>query len=424
MNTIYPLIPQPIMNVERACNISRLITLLGLCFVVVFNPLGLTAQTGNKTALTAERTKIEKQLATTTRLINEAKKNRNAASSSVVLIDKQIELRERLIRNHQASIRSLERSVNGTDSEIRSLEGHIVVLKDEYASMIIQSYRIQLANNPLMFVFAAEDFSQAALRFKMLQSYTEVLKGKADEIVRTQETLTVSLNNLHSERTFVEMALADHENERISLKDDRVSRAELLAELKQEESSLRKTQKAQEKERKRLNAEIEKIIEAEIAAERASSAGEYALTPEGRIVSEAFEKNKKSLPWPVSRGVVTAVFGRHNHPTIPGIVVESNGIDITTDAEAPVYSVFSGTVSSVFSFPGAGETIIITHGGYRTVYSNLDRLEVVKGDNVERGTQIGIAWTGTKGTTVHFEVWKVAGSERSPQNPKSWLQPR
>ena len=412
------------MNDERVCNISRHITLIALCLVVIFYPSGLTAQTVDKDALTAERSKIEQQLATTTRLIKEAKKNRKAASSSVVLIDKQIELRERLIRNHQASIRSLERSVNGTGSEIRALEGHIVVLKDEYASMIMQAYRIQLTNNPLMFVFAAEDFSQAALRFKMLQSYTEVLKGKADEIVKTQETLTVSLDNLHSERASVEIALADHENERHSLKDDRVSRGELLAELKQEERSLRKTQKAQEKERKRLNAAIEKIIEAEIAAERASSAGEYALTPEGKIVSVAFEKNKKSLPWPVNRGVVTADFGRSNHPTIPGIVVESNGIDIATDPNAPVYSVFSGTVSSLFSFPGAGETIIITHGGYRTVYSNLDHLEVVKGDNVERGTQIGTAWTGAKGTTVHFEVWKVAGSERSPQNPKSWLQPR
>ncbi|MDE0940277.1 MAG: M23 family metallopeptidase, partial [Pirellulales bacterium] len=115
---------------------------------------------------------------------------------------------------------------------------------------------------------------------------------------------------------------------------------------------------------------------------------------------------------------------RHKHPTIAGITVESNGIDITTELGTNVFSIFGGTVSSIFSFPGAGETVIITHGGYRTVYSNLESLEVSKGDVIARATRLGKAWTGPKGTSVHFEIWKTAGSERSPKDPHSWLQPR
>ena len=48
-------------------------------------------------------------------------------------------------------------------------------------------------------------------------------------------------------------------------------------------------------------------------------------------------------------------------------------------------TIFKGKVSSVFSLQGAGKTVIITHGGYRTVYSNLQDVSVVKGDDVERG---------------------------------------
>ena len=70
-----------------------------------------------------------------------------------------------------------------------------------------------------------------------------------------------------------------------ALNRDRDSRAELLADLKDRERELRNTQKAQEKERKRLNEEIKRIIEAERAFERASSTGEYALTPSGKIIS-------------------------------------------------------------------------------------------------------------------------------------------
>ena len=300
----------------------------------------LQAQTQDKDALTAEKEKIEAQLATTSRLIGEAKNTRNEANSQVALIDRQIELRERLIRHHQSTIRILEQSVVKADTEIRSLEGHIEGLKEEYAMMIQQAYRMQLANNPLMFVFAAEDFSQAALRFRMLQSYAEVRKRQAFEIADAQTALTASKGILSAEKTSVSVALEDQESERDALNGDRIERAKLVSEIKGEEVRLRKTLKAQEKEYKRLSNEIKRIIEAEIEAERASAAGEYALTPAGKIISEEFEKNKSRFPWPVARGVVTKEFGRHKHPTIAGIIVESNGIDITTEKGTNVFSIF------------------------------------------------------------------------------------
>jgi septal ring factor EnvC (AmiA/AmiB activator) len=158
------------MSAVNHCNfidhsIKRWVVMAFLCGVGLYS---LQAQTQDKDALTAEKEKIEAQLATTSRLIGEAKNNRNAVNSQMTLINRQIELRERLIRHHQSSIRILEQSVLNADTEIRSLEGHIEGLKEEYAMMIQQAYRMQLANNPLMFVFAAEDFSQAALRFRML----------------------------------------------------------------------------------------------------------------------------------------------------------------------------------------------------------------------------------------------------------------
>ena len=85
----------------------------------------LQAQTQDKAALTAEKEKIEAQLSTTSRLIGEAKENRNAVNSQVTLINRQIELSERLIRHHQSTIRILEQSVVKADTEIRSMEGHI-----------------------------------------------------------------------------------------------------------------------------------------------------------------------------------------------------------------------------------------------------------------------------------------------------------
>ena len=198
-----------------------------------------------------------------------------------------------------------------------------------------------------------------------------------------------------------------------------------MDQLQDEEKRLRKAQKAQEKERQRLSNEIKRIIEAELAAERASAAGEFALTPEGKIVSEAFEQNQRTLPWPVMRGVVTQGFGRQPHPTLSGITIENNGIDITTEAGNRALSIFQGSVSSVFNLPGAGTSVIITHGAYRSVYTNLTNCPVKKGDAVDVGTFLGtVGGTSSDNSVLHFEVWKVVGSDRTPVDPRKWLTAR
>jgi septal ring factor EnvC (AmiA/AmiB activator) len=379
-------------------------------------------QSTDKAALQKERDRIELQLKTTENLLKQAKSNRDDAAQQVSLLNKKIELREKLVRHHQATIRSLERSMRGTDTELRTLEGHVSALKDEYARMVQQAYRMKLGANPLLFIFAADDFSQAALRFRLVQSYTSVRKQQVEQIEETQIELAEVRVTLNEERAAVETALAEQQAERDALRADRGERTALVDQLQAEEKRLRRAQKAQEKERQRLNDEIKRIIEAELAAERASAAGEFALTPAGKIVSEAFEKNQRTLPWPVMRGVVTQGFGRQPHPTLSGITIENNGIDITTEAGNRVLSIFQGTVSSVFNLPGAGTSVIVTHGAYRTVYTNLANCPVKKGQTVDVGTFLGnVGGAEGANSVLHFEVWKVAGSERQPVDPRQWL---
>ena len=380
-------------------------------------------QTNDKAALQKERDRITQQLKTTESLLTQAKQDRSNASQQVSLLNKKIELREKLVAHHQATIRSLERSMRGTDTELRTLEGHVAALKDEYARMIQQAYRMKLGTNPLLFIFAAEDFSQAALRFRLVQSYTTIRKEQVEQIEEAQIELAEVRVTLNEERAEVEQALAEQQAARDALRADRGERTALVEQLQAEEKRLRKAQKAQEKERQRLNDEIKRIIEAELAAERASAAGEFALTPEGKIVSEAFEKNQRSLPWPVMRGVVTQGFGRQPHPTLDGITIENNGIDITTEAGNRALSIFQGTVSSVFNLPGAGTSVIVTHGAYRTVYTNLSNCPVTKGQTVDVGTFLGnVGGESGSNSVLHFEVWKVAGSERTPVDPRKWLK--
>ena len=375
----------------------------------------------SKAALQAQRDALEKKLATTERLLSEAASNKNDALVSLRLIDKRMALREQLIRHHRAEIRSIERSMTSTDSEIRTLEGHIAALKDEYARMIQAAHKQSLAQNPWLYLFSAADFTQASIRFRMLQSYSSLRKEHVAQIESAQVHLSDNRNNLVNEKSSMEIALSDVRNERNALAKDREKRSEIVQDLKGRESTLRAEVKKSKAEQKRLNASIRKIIESELAAERASSEGEFALTPEGKIVSAAFESNRASLPWPVLRGVITGKFGKQSHPTLPGITFENNGIDISTEKTSSVLAIFAGRVSSVFPIPGAGQTVILSHGAFRTVYSNLEGVQLKKGDRIEAREKIGSVRPNNNQNVLHFEVWKVTGNSQTPQNPSTWL---
>jgi murein DD-endopeptidase MepM/ murein hydrolase activator NlpD len=123
----------------------------------------------------------------------------------------------------------------------------------------------------------------------------------------------------------------------------------------------------------------------------------------------------------VLRGIITGKFGKQSHPTLPGITFENNGVDISTEAASSVLAVFAGNVSSVFPIPGAGETVILSHGAFRTVYSNLEGVRVKKGERIEAREKIGTVRTNNSQNVLHFEVWKVAGTSQTPQNPSAWL---
>ncbi len=390
-------------------------------FLAAFMLWSVVSCAQNKAALQAQRDALEKKLATTERLLSEAASNKNDALVSLRLIDERMGLREQLISHHRTEIRSIERSMTNTDSEIRTLEGHISALKDEYARMIQAAHKQSLSQNPWLYLFSAADFTQASIRFRMLQSYSSLRKEHVAQIESAQLNLSDNRTDLISEKSAMETALSDVRKERNALAKDRNKRAEIVRDLKGKESSLRAEVKKSKAEQKRLNESIRKIIESELAAERASSAGEFALTPEGKIVSAAFESNRASLPWPVIRGVITGKFGKQSHPTLPGITFENNGIDISTEQASSVLAIFAGSVSSVFPIPGAGQTVILSHGAFRTVYSNLEGVQLKKGDRLEAREKIGSVRPNNSQNVLHFEVWKVAGNSQTPQNPSTWL---
>jgi septal ring factor EnvC (AmiA/AmiB activator) len=242
--------------------------------------------------------------------------------------------------------------------------------------------------------------------------------------------------------------LGNEQQEKQELSKEKKEQESTLNQLQRKEKNLKKELAKKETAKKKLDAEIRKIIEREIAREKAAlkareskttaaaskpkgtagttpekktspaAAPELRMTPETAALSGKFEANKGKLPWPVDKGVITESFGTHPHPVLKGITTYNNGVDIATSRNASVKAIFEGEVMGVVSIPGSGEAIILKHGEYLSVYSNLASVSVSKGQKVKTGSVIGTAGeSGDGAPEAHLEIWKG----KTKLNPALWI---
>lgn len=392
-----------------------------LCVLGVLTSLVALGQ--SKEDLQKKRDELNKQIQVTTRLINTTEESRKSTQNQLNLTTSKVELRRELIQTITQEIRQLNAEMSKNKADIEVLNKELERLKEEYADMIYRAYVNRNTYDKLLFVFSSDDFFQALKRTRYINQYSKYRERQADLIRETTEELAQKQSDLIAQKEEKTSLLENEKAEQIALSADLKKQRRILSDLQQESKKLKKTLKQQESERNKLNKEIQRIIEAEIAAAKKNNAGTFALTPEAAALSASFESNKGKLPWPVERGVITSSFGTHSHPVLPGIKIENNGIDITTDKGATARAIFEGTVTSVFTIPGAGKNIIISHGAYRSVYTNLQEVFVTTGEKVSTKQSLGIIqFDDDEGKTVaHLEIWKISGSGTTKQNPSLWI---
>ncbi len=411
-----------------------------------------------KEDLQKQRDEINEKIALTKKLIRESESSQKVTSSQLAILNEQLSYREQLLNNINSDIRGIDNEIGNKESNVTRLNSDLDFLKEEYGQMIFQAYKNKSSYAKLMFIFAAEDFNQAYKRLKLTQHYATARKKHVDEIESVKTAISQNISSLQQDKTLKERLAYAKEQEKNEIAQNKTAQQSKLSSLKSEEKKLRDQQKKQEGDRKKLSAKIEEIIQKEIAEARRkeqekeaaeakaraaanpnaevkpktdasgnkpkTSAPAISAAPEVLALNADFEKNKGTLPWPVSAGVITQRFGKHPHSSIAGVEVNSNGVDFVTDKENTVLAVFAGTVSSIFAIPGAGQNIIVTHGSYKTVYSGLNNVTVSVGDKVSLKQKLGTVLYDGEEYTLHFEIWKVNTETGVAQNPELWIKKR
>ena len=377
----------------------------------------------DRSQLERERQKLLNQIETSNELLSQTKKNKSKSITHLRALQNKIEKRNALIANLGSEASMIEADIQQKNELIASLENDLTRLRDNYSAMVRAAYKHQIGFSEWMFIFSADDFNKAFKRMRYLREYAHYRKQQAELIGKTKTSFEARLIELELDKSTKQKLQLQYAGQISELKDEKTEENRLVSGLKSKESKIKREIAAKRKNADKLQKEIEDIIRREIELARLKakdkSGSSLAITPEAAKLSAGFSSNKGKLPWPVEKGIIISSFGEHPHPVLSGVKTKNNGVDIKTETNATVRSVFDGAVVSVMYNPGFQTAVLVKHGDFFSLYSNLKEAFVTKGDKVTTKQTLGLAYTekGDNSTEVHLEIWKST----SQLNPALWI---
>lgn len=392
----------------------RLFTPLLLLSLNVLAVFTCSAQTISDLQKQKEQTLA--RISTTSQLIEEGTKSQAQNTQKLDLINSQIETRNDLIKNINQQIQFYNAEINQRVKSITRYEQQLDTLLLQYANFIRTTQFLQSKHDVLLHILASRNLSQMYRRIRFYREYLQYQHSQHDAITALNNRLHAERDSLLTAQKYLVVLRNEEYNSRNQLISEQTQYNNELKRLMQKEKELRNTLLEDRKKVQALNVAINKLIEEEAEQNRKAKHGAIY-----KKLSKDFASNKGRLPWPILTGTIVRGYGQQESKLLKGIRTTSEGVDIAAKKNSVVRSIFNGKITKVARIPGGNDVVIIRHGDFLTLYSNLTNLVINIGDEVKAGQAIGTLYTekNAEQGILHFEIWK----EFRSQNPKLWLHP-
>ncbi len=366
----------------------------------------------SKSQLQQEKQQNLKKIKEVENILTETSSRKKNSLGELSALNQRITVQENLINSINGEMGLLNHEISENNDIIEALENDLTKLKKEYASMLYAAQKTHNSIGPLSFLFSSKSLDQLLSRLHYMEQYKDARKLQAKQIVKVQEELSGQVKIIQVKRDEKNKLLNEKLAENNNLSSLKTKQNTLVKSLEKEERQLKKDLEETKKELAMLDKKIDEIIKEEIAREaRARSGNNVAL-------SSSFEENKNKFPWPAP-GFISQKFGRQNHPVLKGIILQNEGVNIQTKQDEKVKTIFEGEVRAVAVMPTLGNSIIISHGDYFTVYSGLKQVFVKTGQKVITNQEIGEVLTNGDGVSeLRFRIYK----NKTPLDPQTWLR--
>ena len=397
-------------------------------YILIFFALGfgqLKAQQISKQQkeLEAQRIRLKKEIKQINTILFKNSKTRKNALTEVEDLQVKLNVRSELIKvtNQQANLLTSKIRINEKNISVQRKE--LEALKSEYANLIRKSYESKSLQNRLMFLFSSETFLQAYKRLRYLKQYARYRRRQGKAISEKTKLLQQLNQMLSNEKSYKILLIEENRIVQKEIEKEKKEQNSLINNLERKQRKLASQISKKEKQQRAIDREIKRLIREAIVASnsRTGKKGKktFQLTPEAKLLADNFISNKGRLPWPLEKGIVVQGFGRQRHPVVKTTIIQSNGVVIATEPLAQVRAVFEGEVMSVIVIKGSNPSVLIRHGNFITLYTNLAKLYVKKGEKVNAKQAIGEVFTNqqTGKTQLQFGIFNNVKA----LNPKDWV---
>lgn len=399
--------------------------ILKYCLILLFiSTVSWGQEEDRQRKLEAEKARLQEEIREQEQLLKSEKKKEKSVATIVGQQITKINLQQKLINNTAKQAKVLGNSMYINQVSVNKLKKELTDLKEDYSKMIVKSYRSRSEQSKAMFLLSSENFLQAYKRAQYMKQYANFRRMQGEEIKSKTKDLEFFNAKLQVQKQEKVKLIAISEKEKQDLEKEKQEQQRLLNSIKKDKGKIIAEIKKKQKESRSIEKQIDRLIRESIAAANKKSGNTtntttFVLTPEAKELANDFRSNRGRLPWPVEKGLLTKKFGKQPHPLEPSIMIESSGIEISSEKGAKARSVFSGEVSDVQQAANGTATIVLRHGDYITTYSNIGKVFVKKGDKVGTKQTIGELHfnTFTNKAILKFLIFQ----NTTKLNPQSWI---
>lgn len=417
-----------------------------------------TQKVDKKTQLRNEKADAERKRKLEQQKAQQLTRTIKANLDSVLVINSQITTQQRSIDSLGTEINVLQGHIDSLSQQLKQLEAELEKRKQQYARSLIQQRKQKSVQQRLTFIFSADNFAQIVRRLRYMREYITYQRAQGELLKAKQAEVNEARNKLLSARERMQANLDAMQSKQKSLENLKERCQSKANVLNKNLAMVQKQIQEYQKREQALSNQIEKLIQAEIEAERkrreeaerrrreeearksantgakSSKGGKTTNAPttnngpriekykpsEGSDkLSSNFVANKGRLPMPVTGSYsVVRHYGTYNVPGLRNVTLNNKGIDIRAQQGANARAIFDGEVSSVFMY-GASYIVMLRHGSYISVYSGLKNVSVRKGQKVKTRDGLGAIGTDADGHyTLHFQLRR----ESNLLNPEQWVR--
>lgn len=409
--------------------------------------------------LEKQRQQLKKELEQAQELLDKNKKSTKENLTYLQQINHKLNIQGRMVDNINREITLMDNNIYKSQKDVTKLQLLLDTLKQEYAKSMVYAYKTRSNSDFLNFIFSSTSFNDAIKRITYLKSYRSYREMQGENILRTQGLLKERITDLSSSKQKKNVVLQVQSKEMSSLQDQQEEKNKIVAKLKAQGKELNNQIAAKKKQMQKVNNAIAAAIKRAVEeAKRAAAKAEAEKrkkekenekketaktnTPTTKPVSTVkktapaakqesvllasdadvtlnanFERNRGNLPWPVGSGYLLLHYGPNK---IDNIIVNSQGISIGCDVGSSVKAIFDGEVMLVNNYDDV-QMVVIKHGRYFTGYSNINGVNVSKGQTVKVGQVIGRSAANLDGVgAVDLQI----SNEQSEMDPERWLKRR